>query len=476
VYTKTRCRNIALLLVLLLAQGCSSHRIEAPDSLGEEVKTKVENTEEFYAEQGITGKVENNWLKTFNDAELDKLVNEALEYNPNLRAAYFVVEQAAAQTKLAGAALQPTVGYNGGVSNTSAGNSSSSGGIGASWELDVWGRVSAQVQSARSSQRAIEADYAFAKQSLVAEVSKAWFLLIEASQQEQLSKQIVKEFAATSELVSVKFELGEVLRKDVSQARADLNSAKDSHIQAQNAVKNSSRALELLLGRYPSATLAGQRNLPQLSPFPQAGVPAELLQRRPDLIAKEEQLRSAFFAVKDAELSRLPAFTLSVGGGLSNGSNFLSALAAGVTGPIYTGGAIEADIENATAAQKEAMASYEATIISVFKDVETSLTNERVLEERSEVLALAVEDYLIALKDTQTQYELGEIELTLVQIQQTKLDASRSTDLHVKSLLLQNRVNMYLGLGGGFDSDDAGSEVKRSIEVDKKEAKKEKNN
>jgi len=476
VYTKTRYRNVALLLTLLLVQSCSSHRIEAPDSLGEEVKTKVETTKEFYAEQGITGKVENNWLKTFNDAELDKLVNEALEHNPNLRAASFVVEQAAAQTKLASAALQPTVGYNGGVSNTSVGNTSNSGGAGASWELDVWGRVSAQVQSARSTQRAIEADYAFAKQSLVAEVSKAWFSLIEASQQEQLSRQIVKEFTATRELVTVKFDLGEVLRKDVSQAQADLNSAKDSYIQAQNAVKNSSRALELLLGRYPSATMVGQANLPQLSPFPQAGVPAELLQRRPDLIAKEEQLRSAFFAVQDAELARFPTFSLSVGGGLNNAGDFLGALAAGVTGPIYTGGAIEAGIENATAAQKEALASYEATVISVFKDVETSLTNERVLEERSEVLGLAVEDYTIALKDTQTQYELGDVELTLVQIQQTKLDASRSTDLHVKSLLLQNRVNMYLGLGGGFDSGDAGSEVKRAIEADKQAAKNEKKN
>ena len=458
--------NIALSISALLIQGCS-HQIQSPPTITKPVQKKVIATKEFYSDRNISSEVQNNWLKSFNDATLDSLAHEALEKNPNLRVASFSVDQAVAQTKIASAALKPTVGYNAGVSDTSTGGSSSSGGIGASWQPDVWGRVSAQVQSTRSTQRAIEADYAFAKQSLVAEVSKAWFLLIESTKQAELASQIVKEYEATLDIVQVKFEVGQVLRKDVAQSRADVNSAKDSSLQAQNAVKNSSRALELLLGRYPGAKLVADANLPTLSEFPSAGVPADLLQRRPDLIAKEEEIRSAFFATKDAELARLPTFTLSVGGGLSNVNNFIGLISAGITGPIYTGGAIEAEIESANAGQKKALASYEATILTVFKDVETSLANEKVLQERSEILSFAVEDYESALKDTKVQYELGEIDLTLVQIQQRKLDASRSTDLHVKSLLLQNRVNMYLALGGGFDNEDAGAEVKQAIKNDK---------
>lgn len=458
--------NIALSIPVLLMQGCS-HQISSPAELSTPAQVKVETVKEFYSDRNISSEVQNNWLKSFNDSKLDELAHEALEKNPNLRVASFSVEQAVAQTKIASAALKPTVGYNGGVSDTSAGGTKSSGGIGASWQPDVWGRVSAQVQSTRSTQRAIEADYAFAKQSLVAEVSKAWFLLIESTQQEGLASRIVKEYKATLDIVQVKFEVGQVLRKDVAQSRADVNAAKDSLVQAQNAVKNSSRALELLLGRYPGAKLTTNVSLPELSPFPATGVPADVLQRRPDLISKEEEIRSAFFATQDAELARLPTFTLSVGGGLNNVNNFIGLLSAGITGPIYTGGAIEAEIEKANAEQKKALASYEATILSVFKDVETSLSNEKVLQERSEILSLAVEDYATALKDTKVQYELGEIDLTLVQIQQRKLDASRSTDLHVKSLLLQNRVNMYLSLGGGFDDSDSASQVKQAIKKDK---------
>jgi len=459
-------KYISISLSILLLQACSS-RIDTSTLTSKPKNIKTVTTKHFYSDRNISGNVENNWLNTFNDKTLDSLAKEALEKNPNLRVASLAVEEAVAQTNLAAAALKPTIGYNAGVSNTSTGASSTTGGIGASWQPDVWGRVSAQVQSTLSSQRAIEADYAFAKQSLVADVSKSWFSLIESSKQEKLSSQIVKDYESTLDIVKTKFEVGQVLRKDVSQANADLNAAKDSHIQAKNAVKNSSRALELLLGRYPSAEMSAKVNLPKLSAFPATGVPTDLLQRRPDLISKEEQLRSSFFATKDAELSRLPTFTLSVGGGINNAQNFIGLLAAGISGPIYTGGAIEAEIKGANASQKKALASYEATILNAFKDVETSLSNEKVLQERSEVLSLAVQDYEIALKDTKVQYELGQIDLTIVQIQQRKLNASRSTDLHVKSLLLQNRVNMYLALGGGFDDKDAGEEVKKSIKEDK---------
>ena len=452
----------------LVFVGCS-HQVQTPTELSQPAKTQVINTKEFYSDRNITGEVQNNWLKTFNDSTLEKLVKEALEKNPNLRIASYNVQQAVAQTALASAALKPTVGYNAGVSNTNVGGTSSAGGIGASWQPDVWGRVSAQVQSSRSSQRSVEADYAFAKQSLVADVSKAWFLLIETHKQFDLSQEILKEYTGTLEIVSVKYEVGQVLRKDVAQSRADVNAAKDSLIQAENSVKNSSRALELLLGRYPSAKLVADVNLPTLSPFPSAGIPSDLLSRRPDLIAKEEQIRSAFFATKDAELARLPTFSLSVGGGLSNVNSFIGLLSAGVTGPIYTGGAIEAEIKIANIEQKKALTAYESTILSAFKDVETYLANEKVLQARGLVLALAVEDYELALKDTQTQYELGEVELTLVQVQQRQLDGARSTNLHIESLLLQNRVNMYLSLGGGFDDEDAASDVKQAIEKDKNE-------
>ncbi|MBL0720949.1 MAG: TolC family protein [Sulfurovum sp.] len=444
----------SLPLVLLLLQACAG-TINTSDLVSEAIVIEEVKTKSFYSDRSISGNIQNNWLYSFHDKRLNKLAKEALLNNLNLRVSALSIEEAVAQTKLASAALKPSIGYNAGLSNASIGGNSANAGFGASWQPDVWGRVSARVSSIKSTQKAIEADYAFAKQSLVADVSKAWFLLIESSKQEQLAYQILKEYKATLKIVSVKFEVGQVLRKDLSQANADLNAAKDSHVQAKNSLVKSSRALEILLGRYPKAEVTSKAQLPKLPKFPTTGVPANLLERRPDLIAKEERIRSAFFATQEAELARLPSFTLSIGGGLNNVNNLIGMLGAGLSGPIYTGGAIEAQIEGATATQKKVLASYQAVVLDAFRDVESTLHNEKVLKERLKILSLAVKDYQIAFNDTKVQYKLGQIELTLVQIQQRKLDASRSTKLHIESLLLQNRVNMYLSLGGGFNNENA---------------------
>jgi len=444
--------KIALLCIPLLFVGCNEKRIDIPKNL--DTPAKVDTPKE-YADSFSNAKVQNSWLQTFGDKKLESLVKEALKNNPNLKTAAQSVAQAKAETKLAASAMNPSINYAGQVSQTTAGTNLNVGGVGASWEPDIWGRLSAQVQSATASQKAVEADYAGAKQLLVANVTKAWFVLIESTKQELLSKSIVQSYAKTYKSVKVEYEVGEVLRKDLVQSQAELDSAKDAYIQTKNAKKNSARALEILLGRYPSGTYETDATLVTLSPFPSVGVPSSLLTRRPDLVSKEEALRAAFFASKDANLSRLPTFTLSLNSLTSSATGFLTALAAGVSGPIYEGGAISAQIELADATQKKALLSYQAAILDAFNDVETNLANENYLLEREKALKEAVSNYKIALKDTQTEYEIGKVDISLLEIQQAKYASARRTHLHVKSLLLQNRVNIYLSLGGGFDDKNA---------------------
>jgi len=449
--------KIALITLVFLFMGCSKHRIDAPKDLDKSAQELAVNK---YADTFSNGKVQNSWLKTFDDNELNRIVKESLKNNPNLKVAAASVEQAKAQTKLAASAMNPSVNYAGRVSQTTTGSDLAIGGVGASWEPDVWGRLSAQVQSASASEKSIQADYAGAKQTLVSDVAKAWFVLIEAQKQERLSKSIMESYRTTFENVKVQFDVGQVLRKDLVQSQAELDSAKDAYIQAQNAHKSSARALEILLGRYPSGTYKTASGLAKLPSFPQVGIPSSLLTRRPDLVAKQEELRAAFFAKKDAELSRLPSFTLSLNSLTSSATGFLTALGAGVVGPIYDGGAISAEVSLANATQKKALMAYQSSILDAFDDVETSLGNEKYLLERKSTLKEAVYNYKIALQDTQVQYNIGKVDITILQVQQAEYASAQRTYLHVRSLLLQNRVNIYLALGGGFDENRAIGEKK----------------
>jgi len=444
--------KIAVLCIPLLFVGCNQKRVEVPKNLETTAKVHIpkEYTDSFSSE-----KVQNSWLKTFGDSELESLVKEALKNNPNLKVASQSVDQAKAQTKLAASSMNPSLNYAGQVSQTTSGTNLAVVGVGASWEPDIWGRLSAQVQAATASQKAVEANYAGAKQLLVSDVTKAWFVLIESTKQEILSKNIVQSYTKTYESVKIKYEVGAVLRKDLVQSQAELDSAKDAYIQAQNAKKSSARALEILLGRYPAGTFTTTSTLVTLSPFPSIGIPSSLLTRRPDLVSKEEALRAAFFTSKDAKLARLPSFTLSLNSLTSSANSFLTALAAGVSGPIYEGGAISAQIDLANATQKKALLSYQSSILDAFNDVETNLGNENYLVEREKVLKEAVNNYKMALRDTQIQYDIGKVDITLLQVQQAKYASAQRTHLHIKSLLLQNRVNIYLSLGGGFDDTNA---------------------
>jgi multidrug efflux system outer membrane protein len=437
--------------VLLSLSGCTD-RISVPEDLDQTVRGMPQA--QFSSPHG-TGPVENGWLESFHDAQLETLVSEAMAHNPTLKVAAYNVEQAKANSKLASSSIKPSINYGGIVSQTSTGRNLSFGGVGATWEPDLWGRLSAQVQSAEATQKAIEADYAGARQALAADVSRAWFALIEATRLKSLSKEILDSYKETLESAEVKYRIGQILRKDVAQAQADYDSAEDAYIQSENAMKIAARVVEVLLGRYPSAEMIAVAGFPALPPFPSSGIPADLLERRPDLISKEEMLRAAFFASKDAQLAQLPTFRITLRGIAGSLADFLSQLGAGVTGPLYQGGAIEAQIESADAEQKMALADYQGAVLNAFKDVENALNNEAFLLKRITTIEHAVKGYTIALKDTRVQYNIGKVDLVDVQIQQAKLAGAQITLLHLRTLLLQNRVNMYLALGGGFDENAA---------------------
>ena len=410
------------------------------------------------------GEVSGYWLATFADDQLDALVAEALAHNANLQAAAARVSQAEAYLGIARGGLYPTVAALGRAGGDMGGDASGlEGGIvTASWELDIWGRV-------RYERRALEAQYVataleleFAQQSLAGLVAKSWFLATEAVLQREIALSMVDIATGLLGLAEERLRIGIGSEFEVVSARASIEGYRDSLRQIDLALEQSIRALELLVGRYPAAALVPANALNVLpASVPPAGVPSELLERRPDLRAAEQRVATAFNRVQEAEAARLPTFSLT--GSVSDLASDLFVLTnrddptwsigGSVFAPLFQGGALRAQVEVRNAEQEEAMANYVQTALDAFGDVENALASERALEDRELILTAMVREAQRAFELAETRYRVGAGDLRQVQEQQLTINAARTGLLRVQSERRVQRVNLHLALGGDFAPD-----------------------
>jgi NodT family efflux transporter outer membrane factor (OMF) lipoprotein len=245
----------------------------------------------------------------------------------------------------------------------------------------------------------------------------------------------------------------------VAQARATVGTYRDTLRQIELSREQALRALELLLGRYPAAEIAvAERLAPMPQPVP-AGVPSQLLERRPDVVAAERRVAAAFNRVGEARAAQLPRISLTAGGSsvssdlieLKDTSNPIWSLGANLIAPLYQGGSLRAQVEIRSAEQKQAVADYARAGQRAFGEVEGALAAENALRERGDILDAAVRDSARALELAQIQYRVGTIDLSTVEQRQLALYSARTSRLRVQSEQLAQRVNLYLALGGGFD-------------------------
>jgi multidrug efflux system outer membrane protein len=455
-------RKLAAFEVALcvLITGCATKLQEAPSQeqvLGDALPETTEIRPEWAAPAEDSGQVDDDWLATFNDPQLDALVAEALDLqNPNLRVLAAQVDRAQAAARLAGSALKPTVALGADLSGTAGPDpveqTSAGAGIGISWEPDVWGRVQAGANAADENLRATVADFEFARQSLVANVAITWYLATELRLQADLAREVVDLLHESVRLVETRQSVGQVAMQDVYLVRADLASAEDALQQAISGQQQARRALEILLGRYPAGEIETATELVPVPPAIGAGIPSDLLERRPDIIAADRRVAAAFFLTEEARLAKLPSFPLSVSvGGSSDLSGLIGDLSAGIVAPLYTGGALEAQLEIATADQDAAIAAFGATVLQALEQVEAGLTNEALLERREMFLSQSVDNnkqaYDLALK----QFDVGQIDLLSVLQMQSRWIGARTGLLRVKNARLAGRINLHLALGGGFE-------------------------
>ena len=410
------------------------------------------------------------WIRTFDESALERLVAEAIAYNPDLVIAAARVEAAEAAARAAGAALYPQVNFaaRGGGKLSGDGSGLQGAGFFASWELDLWGRVRAQRAAATAQYEAAALDAQYARTSIAALVAKSWFLAREAVAQGAIARDMVASSESLAGLSRERRRVGNTDELEVAQAEASVLGYRDLALQADVARQNALRAIEILAGRYPSAQLDVGTGLPAPVGGVPVGLPSQLLERRPDVRAAERRVAAAFHATQEAQAARLPriALTASVSSissdlfVLKERDNPVWSYGGTIAMSIFNAGALQAQVDARTAQQKAAVAEYGRIGARAFSEVENALAASFNLDRRAAVLADSVQANERALGFVRVRYDVGSADQRSVQTQLLTLSAARTSLVHVQAERLIQRVNLYLALGGGFDLPAEGKDAK----------------
>jgi multidrug efflux system outer membrane protein len=405
-------------------------------------------------------------LASFGDSTLDSLVREALAANPDLRAAAARMRQAAEYLVQARAPQFPAVGIGGtgGLKASGGGGDPSSAMQGvvaaASWELDLWGRVRYGKRAAAEDNISAQADYEFARQSMAASVAKAWFTAIQLTQQARLAGEMVTSSAELAKLAGHRERIGAGTDVDTALSRANVHNLEDIRAQAEFGRDQALRALELLLGRYPAAEIAARDDFVAMPPPPPVGVPLNMLERRPDVIAAERRVAAAFNRVGQAKAAMLPQITLSLNFGYFDSDilqlkedfdNPSGGIGARLLAPIFQGGALRAQVRIRNLQQQESLADYAGTALRALNDVENAIAASRVLETRVRSLSGAFDEQQHALELTETSLRVGRADRRALEQQRLSAANARIALLGVRAEQLAQRVNLHLALGGSFE-------------------------
>lgn len=454
------------LLASILLVGCGTAPIQrVPDTVRvpEPTAIRVEPSS-----------ISTPWWSDFADPSLGDLIAESRRSNFDLKAAAGRMKAAAAQAKVAGAPLWPQIsgssngarqqqifiglpipGQTGPLQSTSTSYGVS---LDVTWELDLWGRLGAGKAAAVADRQAAAATYNGAELSLEAQTAKAWFALTEAQLQHDLARATLENYDTSVQQIETRYRRGVRTSLDLRLTRVERAHARDRLQLAKQRLAVAARQIEVMLGRYPSGTYEAGPGLPTLTREIPAGLPAELVARRPDLVIAERRLAASVMRVKEAKRARYPRISLT--GSTGRTSDKLSDLLDGdftvwrfvgnLVAPLFQGGRIKAGIDLNKARNEEALAVFASQVLSAYAEVENALEAEGFLAEREAALQEASEEATAARTLAEDRYRSGLRDLITMLSAQRAAHTATSQLLAVRRQRLDARVNLHLALGGDF--------------------------
>lgn len=414
------------------------------------------------------------WQDFFADSYLRELIGEGIGNNFDLRIAYTRIQQAEANLRMARAAFFPNVALAAGVNQTIVSNgergrdilgySSSSVfslGVSASWEADIWGKISSQ-KRARIAQ--FQSSYAYRnliQTSLIANVAASYYSLIALDEQLRITRETVGLLEESTRTMESLMEAGLLTAASVEQSRALYYATQVTIPDLESRIRQTENAICVLIGRNPGPVLRsslGQQVVPRQLDH---GVPMQMLAKRPDVRQAELAFRSAFELTNAARASFYPSLTLGTGSMLGYGATTLSlffrpeniaaSIIGGLTQPLFMQGKLRGNLKISQAQQQEALLNFEKTVLSAGQEVSDIMYGYAASLSKDGIRDKQIEAWQTSVYFTQELLQAGEANYIEVLTAQQNLLSSQLNQVNDKLQQLQYSVSLYRALGGGAE-------------------------
>lgn len=466
-------RLSCLVLVLLLLTACNPllpPTLEPPQ-LPESYQTDYRQT---------TAELPERWWEAFADEQLNRLQDEMLAGNLDLRQTLFRLEQLEALRKSSAANLWPTLSLNATAgrdrtptTNGSNISSSSKVSLAAGYEIDLWNRLHDTEQAAELQLQAGEKDAQTLLLSLTAQLAENYFLALEQRGQLKLVQQQLELNRQLLATASDRYRAGLASSDEIYQAQNNLLALEAQLPQLQTALNQYQQAIALLLGRYSFSELNTQLELPRVDTPITIELPASLLQKRPDIAAAMLQLQAVDHQLAAAIAARLPAINLTAGLGRSStqlaGGDLEGAiwnLAASLTQPLLDSGRRQAEVERQQAVRGEQFAALRKTMLEAVSEVQTALNAEQNNAARSQRLISQLQVSGHNLELNRSNYRSGLIGSSVLLAAELQHLSIRSQLLSARRQLLSSRISLARALGGSWMADEL-KQQQQSLTEDK---------
>jgi NodT family efflux transporter outer membrane factor (OMF) lipoprotein len=464
-------RCLVPVAVATLLAGCAlGPNYKRPDTaVTEQYKNPVSTTPQAPPDK---------WWTLFSDATLNDLEQQVEVSNQNIAQAAAAYMQARAVVRQDRSSLLPSIGVTGGVTRSGGGSGAlttvpTRGGSttsttyqldpSATWELDVWGRLRRTLENAHDSAQASAADLANAKLSAQSQLAIAYLQLRGADAQRKLLSDTQVAYERTFTITQNKYKAGTSARTDVLQAETQLLSAQDQEQAEVLQRAQLENAIAALIGKQASGfTVAPLDSWDLPEPEIPAGVPSELLLRRPDISVAERQMAAANAIIGVQEAAYFPAITLTGSYGfLSTAASTLfdsasrsHSIGASLSQTLLDFGGRRAQVDQARDAYAQAVASYKQSVLTAFQDVENDLAAADIYKKEFDLRTKNSEDSDLNEKLTLNEYKAGTVDFTTVVVAQTAALSARLNLAQMRILRQTNAVTLVTDLGGGWKAPD----------------------
>lgn len=433
---------------LILCTGCASYQ---------EYQTPL-NNETAFSQSGQEALPDLWWLALENE-ELDNHINVALQNNFSLEAAWQRLKAAKALARRETADIYPELDVEAGARRTINGSREDQFTLGpaASYEVDLWGKIRAS--SNAENLRALSSQFAYqtAALSLSGDVAITWIRLIEAHNQVKLLKSQINTNNKALEVLKARFGIGQIRSEDILRQQLLIEAIKEEKIIVETDIKTLEHQLAVLRGETPQdKTYSIHDHLPVLPPLPNTGLPAELINRRPDIQATFFEMEAADKDLAAAVRDQYPSITLSasyISEAATAGNLFtdwITNIAGELVAPIFDGGERRAEVRRNEAVRNELLSSYSQNVLEAFQEVEDALIRETRQKNRIRNLEARLNLARKTYEQIQLGYFNGASEFISVLSAQTELQGIERDLLRARRDLIEFRIALYRALSGGF--------------------------